>query len=564
MIIGIDLGTTNSLVAVYRDKKVTVIPNALGQYMTPSAVGIDDKGQIIVGQLARERLNTHPDETIASFKRYMGTDRLINLGSKLFRAEELSALLLGCLKQDAEKFLGHSIIEAIVTVPAYFNNSQRKATKVAAELAGLKVDRLLNEPTAAALAYGLHKKNEQRYLIFDLGGGTFDVSIVEYFEGVLEVHASAGDNYLGGNDFTKLISAWMLIKIREQLGMSVNEKPDKKLIEIIRDKADEAKHKLSKHNSTEIKFNWEEKPITLSFSEGEFAEICESLLDRIRNPIHRTLRDSNLELSDLDEIILVGGSSRMPLVRQLVTRLFQRFPNVEVDPDKVVVVGAAIQAALKQKHSDLKDTVLTDVCPYTLGIEVSEGSLDNLQEGYYLPIIERNASIPNSIVKRVYSINNNQTQIEVKIFQGESMLVKDNIFLGNLMANIPKGEAGEEAIDVRFSYDVNGLLEIDVEVVTTRTKYVTTIEQNPGVLTEQEIAESIRKLQDLKIHPRDDECNQVLIFRAERIYQESLGEVREVITNVISEFLTILDRQDKQDIKHAREQFQQFLQQFEV
>lgn len=563
MIVGIDLGTTNSLVSFWRHGKAELIPNSLGKYLTPSVVGLDDNKRVITGQAAKERLITHPEITQANFKRYMGTEKELNLGKQAYRAEELSALLLKSLKADAEEYLDSEIEEAIITVPAYFNDSQRKATKIAGEMAGFKVERLLNEPTAAALAYGLHNQKECRYLIFDLGGGTFDISIVEYFEGILEVHASSGDNFLGGEDFAEIIYKH-IISTQPQLNELNNcDKLDAKTKQLIWRKAEQLKKKLSDTNKVEIDIVIDEQIIKINFDENQFTDLADDLLKRITIPIRQALRDSKFKASDLDQIVMVGGATRMPVVRKLATRLFQRFPLVDIDPDTVVAIGAAIQTGLKSRDQALDDTVMTDVCPYTLGVEVAQGSQDNLQAGYFLPIIERNSFIPVSRVETVYTVHDNQTQINVSIYQGESMMVKDNVFLGSLIAKVPKSNKGEEAIDIRFTYDINGLLEVEVTIVSTHEKQSITIEKTPGLLSAEEIQERLKKLAKLKIHPREQLPNQTLIHRAERVYKESLGEIRQVISQALSEFLTILNQQDEREIREARKKFEQFLNEIE-
>ena len=560
MIVGIDLGTTNSLVAVWRNGESEVIPNSLNELLTPSVVGMDDEGRVIVGQAAKERLITHPDKTVANVKRFMGTNKVLNLGKKSFRPEEISALILQSLKADAESYLGEEVREAVITVPAYFNDSQRKATKAAGELAGLKVERLLNEPTAAALAYGLHNRNEGRYLVFDLGGGTFDISVVEYFEGILQVHASAGDNFLGGEDFSELIYKHFHDKIAQQLGQ---KNLDIQLTQHIRRKADQVKHALTKQREVVTQFSVEGNPLELSFTQEEFDSMAQPILKRLENPIRRALKDSKLKAADLDEVVMVGGATRTPLVRKLATQLFQRFPAIDIDPDKVVAVGSAIQAGLKVRDAALNDTVMTDVCPYSLGTDVVQGEGDQIQTGFFLPIIERNSFIPISREKVLHTAHDNQSAIEVNIYQGENAMVKDNVFLGSLTVKVPKRPRYEESISVRFTYDINGLLEVEVKVLSTQLKQSITIEKNPGLMTEAEIKERLKALAKLKIHPRDHLPNQTLISRAERIYQEALGDMRLYVSTVLADFMSVLDRQDDREIREARKEFESILDKIE-
>jgi molecular chaperone HscC len=562
VICGIDLGTTNSLIAVWKDGQPLVIPNALGSNLTPSAVGLNDDETIVVGQAAKERLSTHPQLTAANFKRYMGTNRETRLGKRAFRAEELSSFVLRSLVSDAEAYLQVKITEAIITVPAFFSDAQRKATKAAGEMAGLTVERLLNEPTAAAMAYGLHTKaNDSQYLVFDLGGGTFDVSILEMFEGVMEVHASAGDNHLGGTDFTDALAQHFIKKADiGALGVNADNLPEE-LIQRIRIQAEKAKREICASGASLVEVNWNGKSASLRVQESEFEGMVEPLLERITKPVRAALRDARVRISDIDEIVLVGGATRMPCIRKLAARLFQRFPAAGVHPDEAVVYGAAIQAGLKERNAGLKDVVLTDVCPYTLGVEVVKGA-DNVA-GHFQPIIERNRFVPISRVERLFTVADNQTQIEVKIYQGESPFVKDNIFLGRLKVVVPRAPAGEQAIDVRFTYDINGILEVIVKVVGTGEQKSLVIEENPGVLSQEEVAARLSSLQALKIHPRELQENTAAINRAERLYRESLGEQREAVGRCLAEFDSILERQDPREIAAARTRFIESLDQLE-
>ncbi|MGD9369334.1 MAG: molecular chaperone HscC, partial [Desulfobacteraceae bacterium] len=369
MIIGIDLGTTNSLVACWQDRQARLIPNSHGQVVTPSVVGLGDDGEIMVGEPALGRLITHPLLTTAAFKRYMGTDHEITLGKKIFRMEELSALVLKSLKTDAEAFLGQPIDEAIITVPAYFNDTQRKATRIAGELAGLKVERLLNEPTAAALAYGLHQSDsESCFLVFDLGGGTFDVSVLELFDGIMEVHASAGDNFLGGEDFLNSIVKYFTEKTAlSDLTTAQELTPEE--VNRLRNEAEKTKIALTDGTETTMHFDFRGKELECAITRDDFGQMNDQLMQRIRRPVERSLRDAKIVTDDIDEIVLVGGAVRMPAIQALVTRMFRRFPVRAINPEEVVAMGAAVQAGLKARNEELKDVVITDVCPYTLGIE---------------------------------------------------------------------------------------------------------------------------------------------------------------------------------------------------
>ena len=564
MIIGIDLGTTNSLVAIWRDGKASIIPNALGEHLTPSCVSIDDDGTVLVGRAARERLQTHPQLTAAVFKRYMGSEKKITLGTQQFRPEELSSMVLRALKEDAEAFLGHKVEEAIITVPAYFSDAQRKATRIAGQLAGLRVERLLNEPTAAALAYGIRdKEQESKFLVFDLGGGTFDVSILELFEGVMEVRASAGDNFLGGEDFvTVLVDAFLDGSgLRDAAGSRLF---DPRQQQLLRDEAERVKRLLSEQPSVRMATRYEDKEYSWEISEDRLAQLCEPLLARLRLPVERALRDATIRAAELNEVVLAGGATRMPLVRKLVSRMFGRFPAIHLDPDEAVALGAAVQAGLKMRDAALDEVVMTDVAPYSLGISISRQVGANQYEGgHYLPIIERNSVVPVSRTENITTIYDNQKEINVAIFQGESRLVADNVFLGKISFPIPAKKAGEIGIDVRFTYDVSGVLEAEVTVLATQERHKMIISDNAGVMTPEQIEQRFLELADLKIHPREQMENRTLVTRADRLYEQSLGDVRQYLAAHTANFQATLETQDPNTIRKARQALDEVLRQVE-
>ncbi|MEO4045630.1 molecular chaperone HscC [Pseudomonas sp. CAU 1711] len=548
MIVGIDLGTTNSLVAVWRDGAPQLVANALGSFLTPSVVGLDDDGQVLVGQVARERLQTHPQLTTALFKRYMGSAHEVRLGKRSFRPEELSALVLKSLKADVERAFGEPVSEAVISVPAYFSDAQRKATRVAGELAGLKVDKLINEPTAAALAYGVHQKEQTTFLVFDLGGGTFDVSILERFDGVMEVRASSGDNFLGGED---LDDALVKSFVERQAG-NLPDASQPLLRQRLRREAQRVRHALGQQDSATFSLRDNGREWCEAYTQEQLRQILEPLLERLRGPIERALRDARIRVADLDEILLVGGTTRMPLVRKLVAGLFGRFPSMHLNPDEVIAQGAAIQAALKARDAALEEVVLTDVCPYSMGIETTQQHGEHFEGGRYLPIIERNCVVPVSRVEQVQTLHDNQREVLLKIFQGESRLVKDNIFLGELSVPVPPRKAGEVVLDVRFTYDNNGLLEADVKIPMTGESHRLVIENNPGVLSREEVAAKLKALEGLKVHPREQQVNTVLLARLDRLYQECLGEMREYVDRLAGEFQRVLEGQDERQIREHR------------
>src|SRR6516225_3342893 len=368
MIIGIDLGTTNSLAAVWQDGQARLIENGLGEVLTPSCVSLDTDGSVLVGRAAKERLETHPERTAAVFKRYMGSDKTLRLGSRDFRPEELSALILKSLKADAEAALGVPVTEAIITVPAYFSDAQRKATRAAGQMAGLRVERLLNEPTAAALAYGIHQRDEEsRFLVFDLGGGTFDVSILQMYDGVMEVRSSAGDNFLGGQDVVDALvemffrRANLPDRLRQDIGF----------MQRLGAQAEAAKRALGTQPRATMRILEGDVEHRLELDELALEDACKPLLQRLRAPVERALRDANLRSSELDTVVLAGGATRMPIVRRLATTMFGRFPAIDLNPDEVVALGVAVQCGLKARDAALSEVVMTDVAPYSLGIELS-------------------------------------------------------------------------------------------------------------------------------------------------------------------------------------------------
>ncbi|MFZ6640877.1 molecular chaperone HscC [Undibacterium sp. TC4M20W] len=557
MIIGIDLGTTNSLVAVWKDGKSQLVPNGLGETLTPSCVSLDEDGTVLVGKAARERLQTHPERTASVFKRYMGSDKKVRLGQKDFRAEELSALVLKSLKADAEAFLGEAVTEAVITVPAYFSDAQRKATRTAGLLAGLKVERLLNEPSAAALAYGMHQlDSESRFLVFDLGGGTFDVSILELFEGVMEVRASAGDNFLGGEDVTNAIVD--LFFQRNSLSSSLRNNP--MFMQRLGASAEAAKRALSTDQQAAVQIQLDGNDLSMDIDEEALDKLCAPLLKRMREPVERALRDTNIRANELDSIVLAGGATRMPVIKRLVTLMFGRFPTSEINPDEVVAMGAAVQAGLKMKDAALEEVVMTDVAPYSLGVEVCMRLADGKSsDGHFSPVIERNTAVPVSRVGHYRAVDARQSSVVLRIFQGESRLVKDNILLGQLDVPLQPDGNEEKAVDVRFTYDVNGLLEVRANVNNSTESHVLIIEGNPGMLTDEEIRQRFVELEKIKMHPRDTLEMRTLLARADRIYQQVRGELRSWLSVQIAEFEGVLETQNPRHINPAKKKFSDML-----
>ena len=561
MIVGIDLGTTNSLIAVWENGSARLIPNSVGDVLTPSCISLDKDGTVLVGRAARDRLQTHPELSAAVFKRYMGSGKVVRLGTREFRPEELSALILRSLKEDAEASLGHPVTEAIITVPAYFSDAQRKATRVAGQLAGLKVERLLNEPTAAALAYGIHLRgSESKFLVFDLGGGTFDVSVLDLFEGVMEVRASAGDNFLGGEDFVHLLidQFFALAKVPSRL------KKDARFMQGLAAQVESAKRALSDAPAAVIRAMDGDNDYSMTLDESGLERACAPLLARLRDPVERALRDASLSSDELDNIVLAGGATRMPLVRRMVARMFGRLPASDINPDQVVALGAAVQAGLKMKDKALDEVVMTDVAPYSLGIDTAKQlDRDHYSHGHFDPIIERNTVVPVSRVKTYHPLSDGQPLLEINVFQGEARMAKDNIHLGKLEIALPRAPAAECGVDVRFTYDANGLLQVEATLLKTGHTHALLITGNPGMLTDEEIAQRFEALSALKIHPRDKMENRTLMARAERLYQQLRGPLRESLGNHILRFERVLDQQDVRRIALEAGAFENMLDEYD-
>ena len=558
MLIGIDLGTTNSLVACFRNGKAEIIPNRLGENLTPSVVSVDSKGTVYVGRSAKERAMLHPLESASVFKRSMGTDREYVLGGWKLRAEELSSLVLRSLKEDAESYLGQPVTDAIISVPAYFNDLQRKATKQAGELAGLNVVRIINEPTAAAIAHGMMEQKDSRYLVFDLGGGTFDVSILELYNPIMEVHAIAGDNFIGGEDFTDVLYNLFL----ESAGIAP-ENLDLKTRSEIRKNAENCKCAFSHSNEVMMCCAVYGQMHILRLSFEEYERACSPLLDRLRKPIERSLRDAGVSLNEIDQIVLVGGATKSPVVQRFVAKLFGRIPSFGVNPDEAVAIGAALQCGMKSRDKEIQEVVLTDVCPFTLGTEVMVDNGVFEEPGHYLPIIERNTVIPVSRTETVCTAHDNQTRITVKILQGESRMSQNNLLLGELSVPVPAGPKGKESVDITYTYDVNSLLEVEVYVHSSKLRRKILIQGSKSRLSQEEAEKRMETLQYLKQNPRDEEPNRLVLLRGERLYEEATGETRVAIDRAMMEFDRALKKQDRTEIQRARDKLEKFLNEME-
>jgi molecular chaperone HscC len=561
-IIGIDLGTTNSAAAHLTADGPQIIPNALGGRLTPSVVAVDESGRVLVGAAAKEYQVLRPDRCAALFKRAMGVDREFTVGGRKFSPEELSGLVLRSLKADAEAFFGEPVTRAVITCPAYFNDRQRKATIAAGRIAGLTVERILNEPTAAAIAYGFHDAGQdRRLLVFDLGGGTFDVSVVELFEGALEVRSSAGETSLGGEDFTRSMVARVLEKIGSSFERAEATMP--LLVARLTQQCEVAKCRLSREESTVVR---------VPDAAGDFATAKEvtvtrdnletwvnPTLARIELPIRRALADAKLTREQIDEVILVGGATRMPLVVRRVKDLFGKDPHGRLNPDEVVALGAAVQAGLVGRAGAVEDLVVTDVAPFTLGVAVSKQFGSDIQDGYFDPVIERNTTIPSSRIKRYSTVVPNQRTICVRVYQGEGRKVTDNLLLGEFDVNgIPPGPPGQE-VDIRFTYDLNGVLEVEATVVATKRTVSHVIARHAKGLTEEQVRRAVREMEKLKAHPREEEVNRFLLARAERVFKELPAELRRQLSDLLDGFEAGLESRDPEVIGSFREAIQIFL-----
>lgn len=550
--IGIDLGTTNSLVAVLQGDHPQTLKDELNCDLIPSAVAVAEDGAILVGRAAKDRLVTAPQSGKAFFKRDMGTKQMYQFGNRQWSPVECSAVVLKEMKRIAELRLGKKVDSAVITVPAYFHDQQRQATIEAATIAGLRVERLVNEPTAAALAYGYKPESEMNtLLVFDLGGGTFDVTVLECFEGVVEVKSSAGEARLGGEDYTDALAGWLEKEFRYN--------PTPQEAGKWREQVEQLKRKLSREERGSILLHGKEAPI----SRGDFRSCTTALSQRLRPVVRRALRDANLTPKHLDAVLLVGGASRMPLVVESLVEDLEITPSTEQDPDRVVALGAAIQQALVAGNAAVRDLVLTDVCPHSLGVEISKQLVPGYQEsGYFSIILDRNTTVPVSRSGLYHTLHKDQDMVELKIYQGEGRLVKDNHFIGVIKVTGLKTRPGQKRpgeFEVRFSYDMNGILEVELTILETGKKQVEVFEQRPGTLTKEQIAQAIRALQPLKVHPRELPPNRARLERANRLFVELNGEMKESLAQFAERFEAALHQQDPVKIQQTGQDLDQFM-----
>ncbi|GDX79666.1 molecular chaperone HscC [Deltaproteobacteria bacterium] len=556
-VIGIDLGTTNTVVAVLGERGAEVLRDEAGSALLPSAVAIDEAGMLLVGAAAAARLARAPHSGVRAFKRDMGTERTWQLGSLTLGATELSALVLREAAAIATRSLGEPVRRAVITVPAYFQEPQRAATKTAAELAGLEVVRIVNEPTAAAIAYGaLDPTRERRVAVLDLGGGTFDVTLLEVFEGVIQVVGTAGNGRLGGEDFTDALAAWAA----SEAGLPPEPASGGPVYALLREACEETKHALAFADAAQLMLpgpdpsHWTPGPRRI-VSRALFERLCTPLVERVMACVADALARAGWRAESVEEVLLAGGASRMPLIRRRVTERFGRSPVEGPDPDLVVALGAALEAGLVTGDSRTGDVIVTDVLAHSLGVAVTREGKDRHHDGYFMPVLHRNSTLPIRRVERVYTVHPKQHTVTVRVFQGDHRLVEENRLLGQfVVAGLPTSDDKDgpnQAIDLSFAHDLNGLLEVEATTVSTGKVANLVIEQHAGRLTPAQRDAAIAALATLKVHPRDLLPNRLLLELAHTRHARLSPEQRARLDGPLFSFEDALARQDAEAAAQA-------------
>lgn len=557
-VIGIDLGTTNSCVAVMEGGEAVVIPNAEGNRTTPSVVGFSKTGERLIGQVAKRQAVTNPDNTVSSIKRYMGTDHKVNIEDKNYTPQEISAMILQKLKADAESYLGEKVSQAVITVPAYFTDSQRQATKDAGKIAGLEVLRIINEPTAASLAYGLDKGEDHTILVYDLGGGTFDVSILELGDGVFEVKATSGNNKLGGDDFDDKIIEWMVSEFKKATGVDLSK--DKMAAQRLREAAEKAKHELSSVTTTNINLPFitatAEGPqhLDLNLTRAKFDELTADLVEKTMGPTRQALSDAGLSPQDIAKVVLVGGSTRIPAVQEAIKKVIGKEPHKGINPDECVAIGAAIQAGVLA--GEVKDVLLLDVTPLSLGIETLGG--------VFTKLIERNTTIPTAKSQVFSTASDNQTSVDIHVLQGEREMAAYNKTLGRFqLSGIPPAPRGIPQIEVKFDIDANGIVNVSAKDLGTGKEQNITIQSSSG-LSDDDINKMVKEAEanaeeDKKRKEEIETRNQAdsLVYQTEKTLKEMGDKIdaseKDKVEKAVAELKTALEGTDTATIKAKSE-----------
>ncbi len=546
-IIGIDLGTTNSLISVYRDGGVQLLPNDLGQYMTPSCVSLLEDGSLAVGAAAKARLISHPERTAASFKTWMGTERELSLCGRALLPHELSALVLKKLLQGAQAALGEPVEEAVISVPAYFNDNQRCATKLAAQLAGVPVKRLINEPSAAALYHSyITGQTEAKLMIIDFGGGTLDVSVVDCFEHIIEIVAIAGNNHLGGNDIDRAIAAHFC----QQTGLDWESLPSNHQARVL-ELAETAKIKLSHDPAGACMLILELKDTahSLSLNAPALHQICQPIFEQVREVISRAVKDSGIPLSDVDDVVLVGGSSQLDVFVDYLEELFSKRPTLADSPEHIVALGVGLCAGIKQRAEELQDLVMTDVCPFSLGIATYTTQQDT--NPHMATLIPRSTILPARRAERFVTTSPNQRHIKLEVYQGENYYAADNLKLGEITVSVPPDAPGAQGVIVTFAYDINGILAVAAEASGGDKKSAVIL--NPKLnLSEAELQQVLEKFDALRLQSQVGEADQLLLARAEALFAQLTGRYREEAGYLIQQFAAAIQSGSLIQLNRAR------------